>query len=185
MSTAPLEQAIEVAANVIANVDERQLSSATPCASWDVAALIDHMVGGQAFFAAAVKGEPPSDAGADAASGDFRAAFAAASADCITAFRSLDDMNSTVTAPFGQMPAHAFMGLATTDTFQHAWDLATATGQDTDLAPETAEMLLAASRQSIQENFRGPEGAPFGPEQSAPDDAPAADRLAAFLGRAV
>ena len=185
MSTAPLEQAIEVAANVIANVDERQLSSATPCASWDVAALIDHMVGGQAFFAAAVKGEPPSDAGADAASGDFRAAFAAASADCITAFRSLDDMNSTVTAPFGQMPAHAFMGLATTDTFQHAWDLAKATGQDTNLAPELATALVAQAKATISENFRGPEGAPFGAEQTTDDDASPADQLAAFLGRAV
>lgn len=185
MSTAPLEQAIDVAGGVIANVTGDQLSSATPCASWDVAALIDHMVGGQAFFAAAVRGEPPSGDGSNASSGDFRAAFAAAADDCLEAFRSLDDMNSTVTAPFGEMPAHAFMGLAMTDTFQHAWDLAKATGQDTDLAPEMAEMLLAASQQNIQDSFRGPEGAPFAAEQTVSDDAPAADRLAAFLGRAV
>ncbi len=185
MSTAPLERAIEIAGNVIANVDESQLSSPTPCASWDVAALINHMIGGQAFFAAAVNGEPPSGEETDAASGDFRAAFATAAADCIAAFQSLDDMTSVVKAPFGEMPAHAFMGLAMTDTFQHAWDLAKATGQDTDLAPDMAEMLLAASKQNIQENFRGPEGAPFGAEQSATDDQPAADRLAAFLGRTV
>ncbi len=184
MSTAPLEQAIEVAANVIANVDETQLSSPTPCASWDVAELINHMVGGQGFFAAAVNGEPPSGE-SDAAAGDFNAAFATASAGCVAAFQSLDDMNSIVKAPFGEMPAHAFMGLAMTDTFQHAWDLAKATGQDTDLAPAMAELLLNASKQSIRENFRGPEGAPFGPEQASADDAPAADRLAAFLGRAV
>jgi uncharacterized protein (TIGR03086 family) len=185
MSTAPLEQAIEVAGGVIANVDASQLSAPTPCASWDVAALIDHMVGGQVFFAAAVNGQPPSDEPVDAASGDFGAAFAAASSDCVAAFQSLDDMNEIVKAPFGEMPAQAFMGLAMTDTFQHAWDLAKATGQDTDLAPGMAEMLLAASQQNIQDNFRGPEGAPFGAEQTASDDAPAADRLAAFLGRAV
>lgn len=185
MSTAPLEQAIEVAGGVIANVDASQMSSPTPCASWDVAALINHMVGGQGFFAAAVNGQPPSGEPVDAASGDFQAAFASASAGCIAAFRSLDDMNQIVKAPFGEMPAQAFMGLAMTDTFQHAWDLAKATGQDTDLAPEMAEMLLAASKQNIQDSFRGPEGAPFGAEQDATADAPAADRLAAFLGRAV
>jgi len=185
MSTAPLERAIDVAGGVIANVDVDQLSAPTPCASWDVAALINHMVGGQGFFAAAVNGQPPSTDAPDAASGDFKAAFASASGECVAAFQSLDDMNSIVKAPFGDMPAQAFMGLATTDTFQHAWDLAKATGQDTDLAPEMAEMLLAASKQNIQDSFRGPEGAPFGAEQAATDDAPAADRLAAFLGRAV
>lgn len=178
MSTAALEQAI-------ANVGTEQLSDSTPCASWDVAGVINHLVGGQSFFAAAVRGEPPSGAPSNAASGDFEAEFASASDDCIAAFTSLDDMNSIVKAPFGEMPAHAFMGLATTDTFQHAWDLAKATGQSTDLAPEMAEQLLAASRQSIQDSFRGPEGAPFGAEQPCSDDACAADRLAAFLGRTV
>ena len=38
---------------------------------------------------------------------------------------------------------------------------------------------------SIQDGFRGPEGAPFGPEIEAPADATNADRLAAFLGRSV
>jgi uncharacterized protein (TIGR03086 family) len=83
------------------------------------------------------------------------------------------------------MPAPAFMGLATTDTFQHAWDVAKATGQSTDLAPEMAETLLAASQASISDAFRGPEGAPFATAQPSDDDACAADRLAAFLGRSV
>jgi uncharacterized protein (TIGR03086 family) len=185
MSTQPLEQAVSVAKAVLANVGEDQLSSATPCASWDVAALIDHMVGAQNFFAAAVTGEPPRAGGADATQGDYKAAFDAASAACIAAFDGDGVMETVVKAPFGDMPAPAFMGLAMTDTFQHAWDLAKATGQSTDLAPVMAEQLLAASQASIQDAFRGPEGAAFGPEQPCDDDAPAADRLAAFLGRSV
>jgi uncharacterized protein (TIGR03086 family) len=99
-------------------------------------------------------------------------------------------MEKTAKAPFGEFPAPAFMGLATTDIFQHAWDLAKATGQSTDLAPELAEALLAGSRASIQDAFRGPDGGPnqdqgppFGLEQQAPAGACAADQLAAFLGR--
>jgi len=185
MSTQPLEQAISVAQSVLGNVSSDQLSAATPCASWNVSELINHMVGGQGFFAAAVNGQPPSTDAPDAASGDFKAAFASASGDCVAAFQSLDDMNTIVKAPFGDMPAQAFMGLAMTDTFQHAWDLAKATGQDTNLAPELATALVAQAKANISENFRGPEGAPFAAEQTADDDAAPADQLAAFLGRAV
>jgi len=185
MSTQPLEQAISVARSVLASVTDDQLPSATPCASWNVSELINHMVGGQGFFTACVNGEMPSGDSPDFASGDFRAAFDEAASACLAAFQAEGAMAKTVKAPFGEMPAPAFMGLAITDTFQHAWDLAKATGQDTDLAPELATALVAQTKAAISDNFRGPEGAPFGAEQSAGDDASPADQLAAFLGRAV
>jgi uncharacterized protein (TIGR03086 family) len=185
MSTQPLEQAIATARAVLEAVGDDQLSASTPCASWSVSELINHMVGGQTFFAACVNGEMPSGESPDFASADFRAAFDEASTACVAAFQTEGALEKMVTAPFGQMPGRAFMGLTITDTFQHAWDLAKATGQDTNLAPELASMLLQQARANIQDNFRGPEGAPFGPEQSAGDDASPADELAAFLGRAV
>jgi uncharacterized protein (TIGR03086 family) len=64
----------------------------------------------------------------------------------------------------------------------HAWDIATATGQPTDLDPEVAEAMLDMAQQRITADFRG-EGKPFGREQECGDDRPMADRLAAFLGR--
>ena len=166
-------------------VSAEQLSAATPCASWNVSELIDHIVGGQVFFAACVNGETPSGDGTDAASGNFRAAFDEASTACLAAFQAEGAMAKIVKAPFGEMPAAAFMGLAITDTFQHAWDLARATGQDTDLAPELAKTLLTQAKVNFQDSFRGPEGAPFGAEQPVDDEASPADQLAAFLGRAV
>lgn len=77
------------------------------------------------------------------------------------------------------------MGLAMLDTFQHAWDLAKATGQKTDLHAELAESLMDLAVAHMANVPRGEEPAPYGPEQTAPAGAPAADRLAAFLGRAV
>jgi uncharacterized protein (TIGR03086 family) len=94
-------------------------------------------------------------------------------------------MEKTLTLPFGQMPGSAFVGLATTDTFAHGWDLAKATGQNTDLAPELAGQLLVGARQAIQPAFRSEDGAVFGLEQTAPAGACNADQLAAFLGRTV
>ncbi|HYN34745.1 MAG TPA: TIGR03086 family metal-binding protein [Ilumatobacteraceae bacterium] len=182
MSTAPLEQAVAVTRGVLAAVTPDQLGAPTPCESWDVAALINHIVGAQHFFLSALSGTPPTDP-PDFAAGDYLAAFDEVSSGCIEAFGADGVMERTITLPFGQMPGAAVMGLATTDTFQHGWDLAKATGQSTDLAPELASALLDQSKTAISHAFRGPEGAPFGQEQSAPDGATAADQLAAFLGR--
>jgi hypothetical protein len=59
-----------------------------------------------------------------------------------------------------------------------------ATGQSTDLDPELATEQLAAVRQAVRPEFRGP-GKPFGEEQPCPSGRPTADQLAAFLGRRV
>jgi uncharacterized protein (TIGR03086 family) len=188
MAAGPYEQAASVTKALLANVKADQLDDPTPCASWQVRDLVNHLVGGSYFFAAAAKGESFGDGGdapPDFASGDFRAAYDEGSAQAIAAFSEPGAMERTVKVPFGEFPGAAWLGLASTDTFAHAWDLAKATGQDTDLAPELAEQLLAGARQSIPDDIRGDEPMPFAPEKDCPDGASAADRLAAFLGRTV
>ena len=186
MSTQPLEAAIKSTRSVLASVTPDQLGIPTPCASWSVTDLINHVIGAQYFFASGATGEPPTEAGPDFASGDFVRSFDEASAICLAAFSSEGVMQKMLTLPFGQMPGAAVVGLAATDTFTHGWDLAKATGQSTDLAPELAAGLLAGARQSISPAFRGEDGkAPFTAEQPAPEGATNADRLAAFLGRNV
>jgi uncharacterized protein (TIGR03086 family) len=185
MSTQPLQQAQAISRGVLEHISSDQMSNATPCASWDVAGLVNHIVGGQHFFASAMEGQAPSGDAPDFASGDYLSAFDEGSTRCLAAFAADGALGQTVSLPFGDMPGQAFMGLAMTDTFQHAWDLAKSTGQSTDLGPEMAEQLLQASQAAIQDSFRGDEGAPFGAQQSAPEGAPAADQLAAFLGRSV
>jgi uncharacterized protein (TIGR03086 family) len=187
MSTAVLEQAIQSTRGVLAGVQQDQLSADTPCASWTVAELINHIVGGQFFFATLAAGESPSgDAPPDFAAGDFVAAFDQGSAAAVAAFGVDGVMETVLHLPFGDMPGSAFIGIAATDTFVHGWDLARATGQGSDLDPTLAVGLLAGIRPAISHAFRGVDGqAPFGPEQSAPENASKADQLAAFLGRTV
>ena len=184
MTTEVLEQTIATTRGVLAGVSRDQLDDQTPCAQWKVSDLINHIVGGQYFFAGGVLGEPPAGA-TDFAAGDFVADFDAGARRCVEAFNGDGVMEKMLTLPFGQMPGTAFVGLAATDTFTHGWDLAKATGQNTDLAPELATALLAGARQSIQPAFRSADGAVFGLEQSAPAGASKADELAAFLGRTV
>jgi len=185
MSTQPLQQAIATTRGVMANVTPDQLGDPTPCASWSVGQLINHIIGGQVFFTAGLNGVTPSAEEVDYSAGDYLSSFDTASAGALDAFGADGALTKIVKMPFGDMPGAALLGLATTDTFQHGWDLAKATGQSTELAPELAAGLLAQSQQAISDAFRGPEGAPFGPEQDCPDGASAADQLAAFLGRAV
>jgi len=172
--------------SVLANITADQMQNSTPCASWDVAGVINHVIAAQGFFVAGMTGQPPSGEEVDYAAGDFLAAYdeaTQAAVDCFSADGALDSM---VKMPFGEMPGRAVLGLAMNDNFTHGWDLATATGQSTDLAPELAAQLLASSRQMIQPAFRGEDGsAPFGAEQESPDGACNADQLAAFLGRDV
>jgi len=185
MSTEALEQAIASTRGVLSKVKKEQLGDATPCASWKVRELVNHIVGGQYFFAAGVEGTPPAGAGDDYADGDFVAAFDEGAKKCVAAFQGEGAMERMLTLPFGQMPGAAFLGLAATDTFTHGWDLAKATGQSTDLAPALAAQLLAGAKQAIQPAFRGDEPKPFGAEKPAPAGASKADELAAFLGRTV
>ena len=183
MATEPLEQAIASTRVVLAGVSKEQLDDETPCAAWKVSDLINHIVGGQYFFESCAKGDVPAGGDTDFSSGDFVSAFDEGSQRCLAAFRVEGVMETMLTLPFGQMPGSAFVGIAATDTFTHGWDLARATGQSTDLDPALAGQLLAGAKQFIQPAFRSPDGAVFGPEQSAPDGASNADQLAAFLGR--
>jgi len=185
MSTRPLEQAVASTRAVLAAVAPDQLDADTPCADWKVSDLINHIVGGQWFFASGVTGTPPAGGEADFSAGDYVAAFDEASHACLEAFNGEGAMDKVLSLPFGDMPGRAFVGLAATDTFTHGWDLAKATGQDTNLAPELAAEILEQSRQAIQPAFRSEAGNPFGFEQPAPQGACAADQLAAFLGRTV
>ena len=187
MSADTLEQAFSSTARVLANVSAGQLDSPTPCRSWKVRDLVNHIVGGTSFFAVTAEtGEAPGrgDAAPDFADGDFCATFEEGAKRAVTAFRAEGAMEKMMTLPFGQLPGAVFVNIAATDTFAHGWDLAKATGQSTDLEPALATELLARAWAALPDSMRGPDGqAAFGPKVDVPESAPPADQLAGFLGR--
>lgn len=171
-------RAQDVFAGVLANVTDDQLTAATPCTEWAVSDLIGHVVGGNGWVVGLAGGTPPEP------TGDRVADHAASAAAAQAVFAAPDGMTRMFELPFATMPGAGFIGLRASDVFTHAWDLATATGQPTDLDPELAAEALDAARMRIQPAFRGP-GLPFAEEQGCPDGRPTADQLAAFLGRTV
>lgn len=189
MTAELLAQSFASTRSVLANVTPEQLEiGATPCASWSVKELVDHVVNGTTFFAAiAETGTPPAEDGYPAFTPDgVVEAFDAGSSRAVRAFAADGAMERIMHPPFGDIPGSVFVNIAAGDAFMHGWDLAKATGQSTDLDPEVAAQLLAFAQAFLSDDLRGPEGqAPFGPRQEAPAGATAADTLAAFMGRRV
>ena len=185
MSTIQYEQAIDEFRKVLAAGTPDQYGDTTPCASFNVAQLVDHTIGTQLMIIDALQDKPFNLTGVEVAPGEQAAAFDRAAADAVAELNRDGAMTKGVTLPFGSFTGEQLMGLGVLDTFQHAWDLAKATGQDTDLGPEMAEALMGPAVAHMDHVPRGPEPAPYAPEQPVPDGASAADRLAAFLGRAV
>jgi uncharacterized protein (TIGR03086 family) len=190
MSVELLKRAVASTDTVLAGVTRGQMDDPTPCASWKVRDVINHIVGGTNWFADTVEtGVAPAidgNVGPNITGGDVVAAFREGSARAINAFSAPGAMDKVLKLPFGEMPGGAFVMLASSDVFQHGWDLAKATGQSTNLDPELADQLLGFAKGAIQDAFRGPDGkAPFGPAMPVAVSASLPDQLAGFLGRTV
>lgn len=184
MSVDILRQAFVSTGSVLAHLSPDALDLPTPCASWTVRDLVNHIVGGTTHFAiTAETGTAPPEGGMDYTTGDVIEAFEAGARRAVEAFSADGVMEKMLKLPFGELPGSIFVWIAANDTFTHGWDLAKALGQPTDLAPDLAVQLLEAV-QVIPDEMRGPDGqAPFGPVVAVPDSAPPADRLAGFMGR--
>jgi uncharacterized protein (TIGR03086 family) len=188
MTTENLERAFADTRAIVANVKAEQLGDATPCESWTVKELLDHVINGPFYSAACVNNgtAPESESMTEWTPDNMVATLDAGIAEAVEAFNAPGALDKTVALPFGAIPASMWMALMTTDAFMHGWDLARATGQPTDIDPEFAGQILTNAKMMVQPAFRGADGEmPFGAEQPAPAGASNADQLAAFLGRTV
>jgi uncharacterized protein (TIGR03086 family) len=185
MRETQLDRAYQSNLGVLKKVRPPDLDAPTPCASWDVRALVNHFIGTARFWAAMMTGaDQPAEE--DYAAGDLVAAYKASVGVATAAFGADGAMEKTVLLPFGEFPGTVVLSMAALDQFAHGWDLARALGLPTDLDPALAGELLNEARQTIPDAFRGPDGqAAFGPVLEAPAGAGPADQLAAFLGRRV
>ena len=158
-------------------------SAPTPCTEWDVNTLTQHLVGGAWMFAGVFRRQPlPTGDPGDLVGEDPGAAYDAAAAELRAALTEDGALDGTVTFPFGEVPAGAGLSVMVMETLAHGWDLATATGQSTELPEELATSALEFARVGVPEDARGAEHA-FGPAVGTDAHATATDRLVAYLGR--
>ena len=182
-----LPRACGSAGAILATISRSDLDQPTPCASWKVRDVVNHILGGAAYFAElAGRARLPTARRRTRTSrpGTSPARSAARPAAWPRPTARPGVLDKDLEMPMGAMPGSVWAWIAASDIFAHGWDLAKATGQPTALEPELAQLLLARVTQTLPDAMRGPEGeAPFGPEVKMAGSAPPADQLAAFLGR--
>jgi uncharacterized protein (TIGR03086 family) len=177
-----LEQADAVFREVLGNVTSEHMDLPTVNEEWDVRTLINHIVLGNAWAAENVKmGNAPRPSGDLIGERNPVDAYTESADAMIAAFREPGALQRMVTMPFGEFPAAGLAAFRFTDLLSHAWDLAEATDQDCDLAPELCESALAMSRERLDGRDRTQ--LPFKDEVLISAGAPAAARLAAYLGK--
>jgi uncharacterized protein (TIGR03086 family) len=182
LALADMDRAITAAQGIVAGIRDEQWAAPTPCTGVDVRTLVNHLVIGNLHFAALVNRTPVPDRDADHLGDDPLGAFGRAAAELREAYAKPGVLTQTYEAPFGTAPGVALVRARIVEHLGHGWDLARATGQPADFPDDVVERALAAAR--LLPRPEGP-GAPFGAEVPVPADAPAIDRFAGFLGRAV
>jgi uncharacterized protein (TIGR03086 family) len=118
----------------------------------------------------------------DLIGGDALASFDRAGVEAVAGWQADGRMDGTAKLPWGEFPAPFALQFPAMDMLVHGWDLAQATGQqhywDDELVLDNltfAQSTILASPQ-IRAGF-------YDPPIDLADDAPAIDRLIAFLGR--
>ncbi|WP_051712611.1 TIGR03086 family metal-binding protein [Spirillospora albida] len=183
--TDALATALRQASDVISRVRPEQAALPTPCGSWKVRALVNHVVDEVGQFAAVTDGGERDHRGSDLLGDDWTAAFDASAEALLEAWSRPDALNRTHRLPFGEVPAAWAIEQHLTEIAIHTWDIAKATGQPTELDPAVGAVAMRWAQENLLPQYRGDEasGAHIGSEIPVPPDAPLYDRLAAFGGR--
>ena len=183
-----LSAALDDTGQVIAGITADQWSSPTPCAQWDVLALVDHLVRGNRIVAAALTGSSPASPGVTGGAGadDDESMLESYRKSCtalVEAFGRPEALDRMVEVPLGTVPGVVALHLRLVEALVHGWDLVQATGQPSPLRDDLAEQELRFTQGAL--GSVPPGRTPFAPPQPVPDDAPTIERLAALLGRSV
>ena len=177
------QRVVDDALALIGTVRPEDMAKPTPCAEWDVRALINHMIGVCLTYAAVFRDQPVDmrNAAADLASDRPAAAYSQAAAGLIAAVQAPGALDGTLPQPFRELPKAVGAQIFVGDQMVHTWDLAQALGRPYTMPQDLATATLELALQVPESDLRGPNA--FGPAVACPPDAPVQARLLAFAGR--
>jgi len=162
------------------------LSAPTPCAGWDVRALLSHTLQTvEAFSDAVDRAGGPTEAelfsGADILGNDSAGVTKRIVERSHQAWSTIRDWDASLTTVLGQLPAGQAIAIVTFSTLVHSWDLAWALRERVEFTAAEATLAEAVGGQLVPAmRSKGL----FGPECHPPAQASATQRVVAFTGRA-
>ena len=182
----PAEDVIAAMADfgrILVQVDDEHLQLETPCAGWDVEALISHVVLGDVSVPLLFTGNPlPSTIAVDTSilGPNPVATWRGTALAAIDSWRADGAMEQIVRHPVGDHSGSVFARFRLVDLLGHTWDLAHAIGVEANLQEPLAEAALDFLFPMLSE-LR--ESMVFGPPVTPPEDSSAAVRFLALIGR--
>lgn len=175
-----LALALQAAGELVAGIRPEQWSAPTPCRDWDVRRLVEHLIGMNLVFTAMLSNQPPPQRGGDVLGDDPTVAYQESASALLAAFAQPAVLDTVFQGPLGSATGAERLQIRLYDLLAHVWDLGQATGQPVQVPDDLADQALAFVRRQLPAQARGDR---FGPAQAVSGDAPAIDRLVAFLGR--
>jgi uncharacterized protein (TIGR03086 family) len=180
-------RSLEIATDFVDAVSQADLTRSTPCAGWDLAALLEHMIGQNHGFAEAISGADVTlESFAPRTAGDLSSAWAA-SADVLVAAVASAPADAAILlpeiSPDRRFGLDTVVGFHHLDTVVHTWDVATALDLAWRPTPKAAAETLAAAQLIPDGEARLAPGAAFAPARPVGSGDPWVDALA-LVGRA-
>ncbi|MFI6486946.1 TIGR03086 family metal-binding protein [Streptomyces sp. NPDC050564] len=169
--------------DLVEGVGADRLSLPTPCHDYDVQTLVDHLVGWLLLFESGCHGRSyDGDPGQYKCGADPAAEFRAAAAGLVAGWESYGFDREVAVTGSRKLPAETVFDMTLMEYLTHGWDLAVATGRAVPFTEEEAAQTLNRAKATLPPQYRG-ENMPFGEIVPVDENAPAMDRLVAFLGR--
>lgn len=167
-----MTRATERTAAVVRAVRPEQFGAATPCAEFDVKALVSHLEWVAEMFESLARD------GASVEQGPYAGDFPERAERTLAAWSRPEAWEGI--SPGMGLPKTALAHMYLVDMVVHGWDLARATGQEYEPDPEAVARALDFAGQMVE---IGREHGAFGPPVAVPEDAPAFGRLLGLIGR--
>lgn len=179
-----LEEAVGYALGSVLAVTPVLLGRPTPCACWDVRALLRHLTDSLCAMAEGLTGGyvgPPALRPAAGGEPEPVAAFRDRADQVLAAWRAAGCGDAGVVLVDGfPMSTELLSAAGAMEAAVHGWDLARACGRPRDIPAELAAGLLAVTPLVVHPAERH---GLFAPPVPVPAEAGPSDRLVAFLGR--
>lgn len=177
-------RAVAEFARRVSAIDDDQWRTPTPCAEWDVRALVSHLVYENRWTPPLMSGATMTEVG-DRFEGDLlgaepKRAWDESSREAVAAVQEPGAMQRTVHLSFGDVVGSEYALQLFADHLIHAWDLARAIGGDERLDPQLVT-ACADWFSSVEPAYRG--AGIIGPAPAVPADADPQTSLLARFGR--
>lgn len=178
------EAALDAVRSQVSILRDDDLARSTPCADWDVVALLGHTLGAIEYYAMLGRGEdvPRREVTVPVEPGDdFVAVFDEVARGGRDAWSAPGALNADVRMILGPMPGRDALAIHIGDLAVHAWDLGTALGNEVELPAALAMSALATWRRVLA--GRDLRGIVFDGEIVIDASADPTAQLLAFCGR--